>query len=468
MNDPFYQTWSNQTNLHPLSAAAIALGALLMFTLPRRFATWPIILMACLIAPAQRIVIATLDFDLLRIMVVIGWMRLIARNEWRGYRGCACDLAIAVWSLYAVMTTSILSGSVSGFVNALGKAFDAIGMYFLCRALIRDWQDLRTMVLGFVLISIPVAGAFLVESRTARNLFAFLGGVPEITIVRDGRLRCQGAFAHPILAGCFWASVLPLVLAQWWQDRHGKLLAIIGSITFLTIVATCASSTPVAALFFGAVAAVFYFVRMHMRLVRWLLLLSIIALHLSMKAPVWHLIARIDLVGGSTGYHRFNLIDQAIRHLEEWWLMGSTRGTAHWGWGTHDVTNQYLVEGLRGGLVLIALFVAVLSLSFRGVGQLLRRFEHDPPVRRLAWAMGVCIFIHVMNFWAVSYFGQIVMLLYLHLAMVASLSLAPVAAGAALSLRHATPPRVVAQPLRRRPRPPRVLQPDPRLADEPC
>ena len=42
---------------------------------------------------------------------------------------------------------------------------------------------------------------------------AAMGGVPEITVVREGRLRCQGAFAHPILAGCFWAEQLPLIAA---------------------------------------------------------------------------------------------------------------------------------------------------------------------------------------------------------------------------------------------------------------
>ena len=45
-------------------------------------------------------------------------------------------------------------------------------------------------------------------------------------------------------------------------------------------------------------------------------------LHFVMNHGIWHLIARIDLVGGSTGYHRFHLIDKAIAHFGERWLVG--------------------------------------------------------------------------------------------------------------------------------------------------
>jgi len=40
----------------------------------------------------------------------------------------------------------------------------------------------------------------------------------------------------------------------------------------------------------------------------------------------------------------------------------------------------------------------------------------------LSWALGVSLFVHCMSFLGVSYFGQISMLWYLSLAMIASLS----------------------------------------------
>jgi hypothetical protein len=50
-----------------------------------------------------------------------------------------------------------------------------------------------------------------------------------------------------------------------------------------------------------------------------------------MKAPVWFLIARIDLAGGSSGYHRAMLIDTFLRHFGDWWLLG-TKDAFSWGW----------------------------------------------------------------------------------------------------------------------------------------
>ena len=59
-------------------------------------------------------------------------------------------------------------------------------MYFLFRCLVRTWEDVDRVVLGFIVISVPVAIFFLIERSTGRNLFAMFGGVPLITDIRDG------------------------------------------------------------------------------------------------------------------------------------------------------------------------------------------------------------------------------------------------------------------------------------------
>lgn len=72
--------------------------------------------------------------------------------------------------------------------------------------------------------------------------------------------------------------------------------------------------------------------RRHMRMVFWSGVAGLVGLHMVMKAPVWALVARTKIVTGSTGYHRFALIDSAIKNFREWWLVG-TYLTGHWGWG---------------------------------------------------------------------------------------------------------------------------------------
>ena len=49
-----------------------------------------------------------------------------------------------------------------------------------------------------------------------------------------------------------------------------------------------------------------------------------------MKAPVWALIARVDLTGSSSSYQRYQLVDMTIRHFGAWWLIG-TPDYVNWG-----------------------------------------------------------------------------------------------------------------------------------------
>ncbi len=74
-----------------------------------------------------------------------------------------------------------------------------------------------------------------------------------------------------------------------------------------------------------------------------------------MEAPVWHLISRVSLASGSTSYFRYQLIDHFFRRFSEWAVVG-TRSTAHWFWGAQDITNQYILEAVRGGLVTLICF----------------------------------------------------------------------------------------------------------------
>ncbi len=429
-----------QTTLHPLGLVLTLACGFAMLFLPRRYAIWPMILMACFVAPAQRVVVFSLNFTLLRLLVVFGWLRVLTRNEVTAFEWKTLDHVMIAYSGTRMFAFTVLWGTADALKNQLGVAFDTLGMYFLFRCLIREWDDITQTVRAFILVSIPVCLAFLAERASGKNAFAFFGGVPEVTMVRAGRLRCQGAFAHPILAGCFWAALMPLIAARWWTAARERLWAIVGLGTCGVIVICCASGTPVMAVMSGLTAGGFFVLRHHMRLVRWGIVLTLISLHLVMKAPVWHLVSRVDVVAGNTGYHRYMLIDQAIRRVGEWWLLGTT-STAHWFWGAQDVTNQYVLEGAHGGLLTLALFIAAIVLAFRGVGWLWRAAGEHAGRAAMAWALGVSLFVHCMNFLGVSYFGQISFVWYLLLAMIGSVSplAGPVSAAAPQRSRRCRP-----------------------------
>ncbi|MFC1782481.1 hypothetical protein ACFL02_02725 [Planctomycetota bacterium] len=423
-NDVFHGAglaWKDVTTIHPVGLSAVIILGIMMLLLPRRWTVLPMIIIACFISSAQKIVIFSLDFNFLRIMVLFGVTRLLMRREYRNFNWKNIDKVLILYTVCAMLILTIQTGSFNYFINRLGFSFDALGMYFLFRCLIRNWQDIDRLINGCIIVGIPVMVAFAVEKATQRNMFAVFGGVPEFTMIRDGKLRCQGAFSHPILAGCFWAVLMPLFAAQWWKKSGGKIWAVIGVAVSTFIIFTCHSSTPFFAFICVFIGGIVFPFRHRMREILLGLVGLLIALEIIMKAHVWALVARASVVVGGTGYHRYALIDAFIRRFGEWWLWG-TRSTAKWSWGGEDITVQYILEGVRGGIWTLALFIIIIVLAFRGVGRLWRISTGNSYRLALSWALGVSLFIHCINFIGVSYFGQIYIVWYLTLGMIGSMS----------------------------------------------
>lgn len=411
----------NQTSLTYLGFAVLLLLGLATLNLPKKHRILPLAVLACFIPAGQRIVVFSCDFTILRILVLFGWARVLTRREDQEFSWKTIDKLFIAWTCCSAAAYILLRGTSGAIIFKLGHMFDALGLYFLFRLWIQDWADLFRIIRYFMILSIPVALFFFIEQRTGRNLFSVLGGVPAITGIRDGRLRCQGAYVHPIAAGVFWASMFPLFMIFLIHRGKETILAFFGIISSLLIVVFCASSTPVASTAAAIAAICLYPFRKSMRLIRWGAVITIVGLHFSMEAPVWALIGRTDLAGGSTGYHRFQLVDQTIRRVGEWWALGTT-STAGWGHFLFDVANQYVSEAVRGGLITLVLFLCIIGFSFRGVSRMARLTENDPLRRLASWLVGVSLFSHCTSFVALHYSHQTSMVFYMIIAITASLS----------------------------------------------
>jgi len=171
-----------------------------------------------------------------------------------------------------------------------------------------------------------------------------------------------------------------------------------------------------------------------------------------MKAPVWYILSRLSQLIGGSGWHRAEIIDQAISHFRDWWLVGTTY-TADWiayhssiDPNNADITNQFVVEGVRGGIFKLALFILIIVLCFRSIGLAIKSLDDDKlTIKILMWALGVSLLVHVVSFFSVSYFDQIVVIWYLVLAMI-SIACSPtvksnetttVQTDSAVTMRHA-------------------------------
>lgn len=406
-------------DIHPLALAFAVVSGVLMLLLPRRAAMVPLLFAIVFMPLQQRVVVASLDFFILRILVLFGWARVFLRSEYRGIELNRIDKLMFLWVISGTIAYTLLWRTSGALVNRLGGSFDIIGIYFLTRFLVRDFDDIVWVAKSFAVVSIPLAAAMVIEKESGRNLFSIFGGVPDFTFIREGKLRCQGAFAHSITAGTFGAALLPLFVSFGWLRGHGKMLMLLGVVSATIITVSSSSSGPAMAYMAGIMGLLMWMFRASMRPIRWGFVLLLLTLHMVMKAPVWALLGRARIFGASTGYHRFNLFDQFIHRFREWWLFG-VQSTEAWGYYLFDVTNHFIRIAIDGGLLTLVLFISILAFSFQTVGRAVKA-EDDIARKRIYWALGVSLFVHVVSFMGVSYFDQIKVVLYILLAMISAL-----------------------------------------------
>lgn len=396
------------TIIGPSGVAFAVLIIALVALIPRKHLIIPLLATIFFMPLGQRLVIFGLDLFILRIVLLACWIRLLLRTEIPIIKLTRIDRWLVIWVITFVVSKTLLWQTSGTLVNRLGFAFDILCVYFLVRILVHDFSEAERVVRILIAFSVPIAIAMLMEQLTGRNLFSILGGVPELTLIRDGSLRSQAAFAHPILAGSFGATSLPLCVGLWIKGR--TRFAVLGFCAVTLITLTSASSGPILTYMFALGGLFMWSFRDHMRTIRRATVLTLILLHLVMKAPVWALIGRLSVFGASTAWHRYILLDQFIRRFGEWWFVG-TKSSAAWiqqsnYLGLFDLTNMYVLMGVEGGLGTLVSFVAIIVVCFKGLGEARRVQGSDLAKQQYLWVLGVSLFAHAAAFGGIAYFDQ--------------------------------------------------------------
>ena len=392
--------YSNQTMIAWPALFALALAVCFTLSLRRSLFWVPTVVLTAVVPFSQRIALGGLDFTLFRILVIIAAVRALSLRWYTLPSASKLDKCVYVWLAVSGLVYALREASVSAVVYKAGFFLDSAFCFMMFRAAFSERTDVERALRVLCILAVIISVAFLLEVSSGRNVFSYFGGVPEFTKVRDGRLRAQGAFSHPIVAGVYWSTVLLFLVAQLSAVRRYSPALIIGIVSSAVIVVCCASSTPVFMLAAGILGCTLWVVRSKIRLIVWGSLAALVGLHFIMEAPVWHLLARVSAVGGSTGWHRYHLIDEFVGRVPEW-LVAGVASTAHWGWGLQDVTNQFVLEGVRAGILGLSLFSLVLAVAFR----------HPAASNELedvifSWCVKGILFAHCAAFFSVSYFGQ--------------------------------------------------------------
>jgi hypothetical protein len=411
--------------MNGFAAVFLFISVVALFTLPRRWVLLPMLTGACYMTNAQSINVGPFHFTVLRLLLLVGFIRAVIKSERIAGKLNTMDRIVVVWGLWMIFASVFHKPFGEQLVYHLGFVYNVVGLYFFIRIYCESTEDLIQIIKITALILVPVAFEMINEKLTGRNFFGFLGGVPLETVMRDGKLRAQGPFGHPILAGTVGGLCIPFMIGIW--SRH-RLTATIGLCACLAIVLASASSGPLMTMVISVAGLAFWRWRRFTGHVRVAAVILYILCDMLMTRPAYYLLEKVDLTGSSTGYHRAAIIDAGITHLDEWWL-GGTDYTRHWmpygvSWSEDhvDITNHYLFYGTIGGLLPVLLFFAQIWIGFRWIGQSLRLHQDDPfSDRFLIWSIGAGLFAHAGTMISVAYFDQSIMFLYLNLAVIATM-----------------------------------------------
>jgi len=405
--------------VNPFGLAFTLVTAALLMAAPRNWAALPLLLGAACMPNGQEIEVGPLHFSIVRLLILAGFIRVMSKGEQMTGGLTTMDRLMICWAGWLVATTVLHDGKV--LITRMGEMYNAVGVYFLFRILMRDLDDIWQICRILCVLMVPLSAAMLSEKLTGKNFYSIFGFVSAETVFRHGHFRARGPFAHAITAGTVGAMCFAPALCLWKRDRK---LAILGVLGAFGVVFASGSSGPIMSVLTISGALGLWLFRTKVRLFRWAGILALVVLDLMMKDPIYYLVAKIDLTGGSTGWHRAALIGSAIAHLNEWWFAG-TDVTRHWmptgNWSNDnhtDITNFYLLMGVWGGLVLMAILIAFLTVGFKTVGRFLRAHPDLPMDQQfLIWTLGAILFGHSVTFFSISYFDQSAVFLYMLLAI---------------------------------------------------
>jgi len=381
-----------------------------------------------------RVSIGTIDISAGRTVITILLLRCLLNDRLRRkFVWSRLDTWVALSMLVYVVMYCITHPLQESLENRSGLLMDTWFVYLAARLIVTDKTALTSFVkgVGVVLGVLAILGA--IESYTHWQPFLTLRRFrPWDTIVdaqvieariRFGLARAAGPFSHSIMFGSCFVMFLPLIWALRRERGYwGKLAYLLSAIAVLGALSSM-SSGPWSMLF------VVIFCLVLERYKRWTkpLLIALAAfcvlIAVASNRPFYHVIFSYANPLGGAGWQRAKLIDCAIEDFGDWWLAGYGTREVPWGrqtgMGHTDCNNEFILAGIKYGMLGVIALAATLAMAFRG---LVRAFKEttDEELRSFYWAMGSAL-VGVIAIWqGVSFFGQSTMLFYCLLGTIGS------------------------------------------------
>lgn len=329
------------------------------------------------------------------------------------------DILITIAALWMTVSFVVIYGFAQGFAPGVALSIDVLVPYLIARIVIRDLDDFRRLliylapVVLMLAVLLPVEG--LLGTRFIRNGAAAIFGPLSATefgstfapsIAADSRwglLRAMGPFSHPILAGLFFCSLLPLYYfsrLRGWPMIAGVLAGLAAIFTF--------SSAAMIGLFLGLALGLYDRLRSMVAFLNWQIFigfvsLALLGLHLVSQNGLLSVLIRMTF-NPQSGYYRMLI-----------WEFGSQSVARHpWvgigfeqfeglNWMGTSIDAYWLAVAIRNGLPPALLLALATALTIIGLSLRAGRTHGPDQTTYIGFAITSAILL-VLGF-TVSFFG---------------------------------------------------------------
>ncbi|MEL7199664.1 MAG: hypothetical protein AAGL10_15245 [Pseudomonadota bacterium] len=367
---------------------------------------------------------------------------------WLVFRLLRTRFRLVVWDILFMMSAFwmlvafvINYGPATGFVRGGVLAFDIAVPYLAARMAVHDSNDFRRLLI-VVAPGLMIAGSsMLAEVFAGRSLVRpfftqIFGPLPlyqggdAIGLAssasferRLGILRASGPFSHPILAGLFLASFLPLYLSssiRSWPFVGGVAASILSIFS--------ASSAPILLLLMNAGLLLVDWGQRLVAFINWKLIvpsLCVLALllHLGSQNGLLSVLIRLTL-NPQTGYFRQLIWQYGTQSVAKHPLFGiGYEGFDRPTWMPESVDNHWLLLAMRYGLVPalgigLVVIAAVIILC-------LKAGQCSELERKLHVGLAAGLFSFALLGFSVAFFGGIQTWFYVLVAISVSIASNP-------------------------------------------
>lgn len=339
------------------------------------------------------------------------------------------DVLVLAATFWIAVSLFVTTGGTDAIVSAIAQITDIALVYFFARAAFSDLRAVRLFLLllapGLFLVSVIT----IVESITHRHilqpLLSSLLGVGYNTeyLTRLGLMRAKGPFPHPILAGIFMASFLPLYFMSGLR-RWPWLLGVVASAASIFTM----SSAALLALVAGGALIAYNWITERIANLTWRMFffgtgMVVLIIELASNSGAYSVLLRYAALNSASAFNRRLIWRIGSNNVEKnpWFGIGFN----DWDrpvWMSASIDHYWLLLAMQFGvlppvLILMAVFLAVWSV--------MRRSTISSPVdRRMLRGLAISMGVFALGALSVSLWLGIQTWFYMLLAITVSIGYA--------------------------------------------